>query len=297
MLTTKFRRIPFAVLLTAISGLAAVADQPAKLLKVGVANSFVIDQPKGFAEIAIDDFKAGMKKLTGLAGELSTKDDALQVAEKLDAKKLDIGIFHAHELAWVRKKHPDLETILIAAGKHESEKVFLIVNQKSPAKSFADLRGKSLDLPIGSKEYARLFLVKRCTENKAKGLADFFSSMAKSATRNDALDQVARGKADATVIDDLSLDFYKEIKAAVFNNNLRIIAESEPFPPVAIVVKKGGLDPASVKQFRDGLLKADKNREGRNLMKSWSIKNFEPAPKEYDKKLAEIAKAYPPPMR
>jgi ABC-type phosphate/phosphonate transport system substrate-binding protein len=284
---------PLATLL----GLAANADQPGKTLQIGIAKSFLTDQPKAFAEIATDEFKDGMKSITGFDGDLATKLDAFEVAEKLDAKKLDLGVFHAHELAWVQKKYPDLEPILIAAGKHKAEQICIIVNQKSAAKTFADFRGKGLDLPLGSKEYARLFLAKLAAANKAKGIDDFFGSIVKSASRNEALDQVARGKADAMVIDQISLEFYRELKPAVFDNNLRILEKSEDFPPVAIVVKKGGLDPASVKQFRDGLLKADKNREGRNLMKSWSIKNFEPLPKDYDQKLAEIVKAYPPPMR
>jgi ABC-type phosphate/phosphonate transport system substrate-binding protein len=297
MIANDFKLIPLALLLATPFGLAADADQPAKTLRIAIAKSFLTDQPKAFAEIATDEFKTGMKKITGFDGDFATKLDAFEVAQKLDAKKLDLGIFHAHELAWVQKKYPDLQPILIAAGKHKAERVLLIVNQKSAAKSFADLRGKSLDLPLGSKEYARLFVAKLAAANKAKDPDDFFGSIAKSASRNEALDQVARGKADATVIDQTSLDFYKEIKPAVFDKNLRILEQSEDFPPVAIVVKKGGLGPASVKQFRDGLLKADKNVEGRELMKSWNVQAFEAVSKDYEQRLTEIAKTYPPPTR
>ena len=79
--------------------------------------------------------------------------------------------------------------ILIAVGKRNAERVCLIVNQKSPAKTFADLRGKALDLPLGSKEYARLFLARLSAANQAKSPEAFFGSIAKSQSRNDALDQ------------------------------------------------------------------------------------------------------------
>jgi ABC-type phosphate/phosphonate transport system substrate-binding protein len=285
------------VVFVLILAVAAEAAEPAKSLQIGVAKSFLTDQPTAFGQIATDEFKGGMKKITGFAGDITSKHDAFELAEKLDAKKVDVGIFHAHELAWVQKKYPDLEPILIAAGTQKAERVFVIVNQKSAAKTFADLRGKTLDLPTGSKEYARIFLANRCAVNKVKTADDFFGSIAKSASRNEALDQVARGKVEVTVVDQTNLDFYKDIKPAVFDNNLRILAQSEDFPPVAIVVKKGGLDPASVKQFRDGLLKADTNAEGRELMKSWNIQAFEAVPKDYAQKLAEILKAYPPPTR
>jgi ABC-type phosphate/phosphonate transport system substrate-binding protein len=285
------------VVFVLILAVAADAAQPARTLHISIARSFLTDQPKAFAEIATDEFKGGMKKITGFDGDITTKHDPFEIAEKLDAKKLDVGIFHAHELAWVQMKFPDLEPILIAAGKHKAERVYVIVNQKSPAKTFADLRGKSLDLPLGSKEYARIFLTSRYAVNKAKTADAFFGSIAKSVSRNEALDQVARGKAEATVVDQTNLDFYKDIKPAVFDNNLRILEQSEDFPPVAIVVKKGRLDPASVKLFRDGLLKADKNADGRELMKSWNIQAFEAVPNDYAKKLEEILKAYPQPTR
>lgn len=273
---------------------AEALNQP-KALQIGMVKSFLTDQPKAFAEIASDEFKDVMKTTTGLNGDLVSKYDSFEVAEKLNNKQLDIGIFHAHELAWVRKKYPDLQPMLIAADKDHVERAYLIVNQKCQAKTFADLRGKKLDLPTGTKEHCRAFLAKLCAGSEPKGPAAFFGSIAKSASRFDALDQVARDKAQATVVDLSSLEFYKALKPAVFNNNLRVLEQSDDFPPVAIVVKNGALDPATFKQFRDGLLKAHTNPDGVLLMKSWNIQAFEPVPKAYDKSLTDILKAYPAP--
>ena len=69
--------------------------------------------------------------------------------------------------------------------------------------------------------------------------------------------------------------------------------QSEEFPPSVIVFKTGAVDPVTLKQFRDGMLKADTTELGRDMMKEWNIKAFEPTPKDYAKSLAEVLKAYP----
>ena len=110
-----------------------------------------------------------------------------------------------------------------------------------------------------------------------------------------ALDEVARGKAQATIVDTGSLEFYKEVKAAVFAKNLRILQQSDVFPPAVIVIKKGAIDEATVKRFRDGLLKAHTNPAGRDLMKSWNMDAFELIPADYAASLEAVLKKYPSP--
>src|SRR5437899_2908601 len=123
---------------------AQIAKQ-AKPLQIGMAKSFVTEQPKSVIEIATDDFEVVMKKATGLDGHLVSKFDAAEVAAKLDSKQLDFGILHAHEFAWVHRKYPQLQLLLIAADKHHVERAYLIVHKNSPVKTLADLRGKKLD--------------------------------------------------------------------------------------------------------------------------------------------------------
>jgi ABC-type phosphate/phosphonate transport system substrate-binding protein len=271
---------------------AAIAQQVQ--IQIGLAKTFLSEQPKGIAEIAADDFKGVVKKTTGLDGAISSKLGAFEIAEKLDGKQLDFGIFHAHEFAWVQKKYPRLVPLLIATDKYRVEKAYVIVHKNSSAKTFADLRGKKLDLPVGTKEHCRVFLDQICTDKDTKGPATFFGAIEKSATKKDALDNVAREKVDATVIDRNGLEFYKEIRGPVFEKNLRILAESADFPPAVVAYKPGTLEQKTVDQFRDGLLKAHTVPEGRDMMKSWHIQEFQPIPKDYAKSLADVMKAYPP---
>lgn len=284
-----------AVLLVVLSLAGVNASHQTKPIQIGMAKSFVAERPKSQVDIATDEFKDVMKKTTGLDGELTSKFGAFDVADKLKNKQLDLGIFHAHELAWVQKKHPELQPLLIAAGKHRGERAYLIVHKTNSAKSIAELRGKKLDLSNDVAEHGRLYVEKLCAESAKLAPALFFGSITKSPSQSDALDAVARGNADATVVDTARLEFYKEIKGPVFAKNLRILQESETFPPAVIVSLKGGLDEATVKQFREGLLKAHTTAAGRDMMKTWNIEAFEPIPDDYANRLAELLKAYPVP--
>jgi ABC-type phosphate/phosphonate transport system substrate-binding protein len=282
-------------LLGALWLIGADASAQPKTIRLAMARTFIEDKPKSYIEIATNDFKEVLKKTSGLDGSFHIKDAAFEIANKLDKKELDIGILHAHEYAWVQPKHPELQPLLIAGNKRLAERAHIVIHQKSAAKSFADLAGKKLDLPKGAGEPSRLYVAKLCAEHAKKKPGEFFESIMKSQTQGDALDELARGKSDVAVVDSFALEFYKDVKGPVFEKHLRVMQESEAFPPAVLVSRKGGLDEATLKQFRDGLLKAHTDSLGRDMMKAWNMDAFEPIPADYDKKLAEISKAYPAP--
>ena len=197
----------------------------------------------------------------------------------------------------MQKKLPDLRPLVIAADNHHVERAYVVVHKNSPAKTLADLKGKKLDIPVGTKAHCRVYLEKHCPTDKAsKGLAAFFWSIEKSATPMDALDDVACDKVQATVVDTVALEFYKEVKGPVFTKHLRILQQSEPFPPAVIVYKQGTLDETTLNEFRDGMLKAHSTDKGRAMMKRWNMDAFEPIPKDYAKSLANLLKRYPAPV-
>ena len=106
-----------AGLLVSLLLVGANAAGQTKPLQIGMAKSFVTEQPKSVVDIAADDFKDLLKKATGFDGQLLAKFAAADIAEKLDAKQVDFAILHAHEFAWVQKKYPQLQPLLIAAQK------------------------------------------------------------------------------------------------------------------------------------------------------------------------------------
>jgi len=285
---------PIACLILAFASAGHVQAQE-KTIRLGMAKTFVAERPKGFIDIATGEFKDVLKKTTGLNGNLDSKNDAIEVADKLAKKQVDFGIFHAHEFAWAQKKHPGLEALLLAPGKYRLERAYLIVHKTDAAKGIGDLAGKKLDVAEGTSEPCRLFLNKLCQDQAKKAPMAFFAAVAKSESPKDALDEVARGNVQATVVDRTVLEFYREVRGPVFDKNLRILAESPSFPPAVIAWQKGGVDDATLSQFRDGLLKAHTIADGRDMMKTWNIEMFETPAKEYTGQLTELLKAFPSP--
>jgi ABC-type phosphate/phosphonate transport system substrate-binding protein len=275
---------------------SAIADPPAEPIQVGMAKTFFVDIPKILVDIAVAPFPELMKTTTGLEGQLNTKFDAFELAQKLNDGNLQLGVFHGHEFAWVQKKYPQLKPLLVAVNKYNEVRVFTVVHKDSPAQKIADLRGKKLDLPFATKQHCRVYMEKHCQDNDCNKPAAFFSTIAQSASAIDSMDEVCRGKAEATIVDTIGLEFYKDVKGPCFEKNLRILQQSEPFPSAVIVCKQGVLPEATINQFRDGLISAHKTAEGKDMMSMWKIKAFEPIPDSYAESLSQVLKAYPLPQ-
>ena len=273
------------------------ADPPAEgaPIRLGMAKTFFNDVPGILVYFATEPFGKLMKQTTGLNGKLSTTDEAFTIAQKLYDNKLDLGVFHGHELAWVQTKFPKLTPLMVVANRQHDVRAFVIVKQDSPAKTIADLRGKNIDVPLATKQFCRVFLDKHCTDNAQGDVKAFFASVKKSSTPMEALDDLCRDKSDAVLVDSIGLAFYRDVKKYVFEKNLRVFQQSEEFPQAVIAYRQGGLDQATLDAFHDGLLKAHENPTGRDMMKMWSIEAFETVPTTYSHSLAETLKAYPMP--
>jgi hypothetical protein len=72
---------------------------------------------------------------------------------------------------------------------------------------------------------------------------------------------------------------------------------SEPFPCAVIAYCPGTLSEETLERFRAGLLAAKSSRHGRQMMQLCRITSFEEVPADFDRMLAAIAKAYPPPAK
>ena len=100
------------------------------------------------------------------------------------------------------------------------------------------------------------------------------------------------GEAHAAVVDNSALDHYKDIKPGCFAR-LRVVEESEAFPPGVIAYREGGLDEATRNRLRTGLMNASKSVRGREAMALFGVTDFEAVPADFGERLASIRKAYP----
>jgi len=290
MLASLLVALGFAVSLPSIHAQPATAP-----INVGMAKTFFNDLPKAMIEIAVGPFGDLMKTTTGFEGKLTTDDAYADVAQKLYDGKLQMGVFHGHEFAWIQKKFPKLTPFMIATNKQHDVSAYVVVHKDSTAKTIADLRGKKFDLPFGTREHCRAFLRQNCKDNAQNDLNAFFGKVINSQSSIDGLDDVCRAKCDAIIIDTIALNFYKDIKGPFFEKNLRILAEHKRFPSPVIVYCQGGMDSATVAKISDGMTAAHQNPKCKEMLDLWQIDAFAPIPATYTAELATTLKAFPLP--
>jgi ABC-type phosphate/phosphonate transport system substrate-binding protein len=264
-------------------------------INIGLVKQFFNDLDDTLVEIATQPFGLLMKQTTGYEGKLSHQDDAFAVAKKLDKGQLQVGVFHGHEFAWLQKVYPKFRPLMVAVNQHNDVRAFILVNKNSTATSLKDLRGKNIDLPFTTKEHCCLYLNKACSDNAQQGAKTFFKSIGKSKSSIAAIDDVARGKLDAVLVDTITLEFYKSEKGPTFKNFIRVLAESHSFPAPVIVYKEGSLKQETISKFQAGLADAHKLEDGKDILTMWQIDRFQPVPDNYSKSLDDVRRLYPLP--
>src|SRR5262249_55092506 len=136
------------------------------------------------------------------------------------------------------------------------------------------------------------FLEKQRAQDTGGGT---FGSTEKVETVHDAIHQVIDGDADVTVADSASWNYFQKIYPGR-SQNIRVLAESETFPPTVLVYKKGTLDETTLKAIRDGLLSATDNPKAVRIMNLIRIERFDSIPDNYVEALKACLKTYPTPL-
>src|SRR5262249_16207139 len=130
------------------------------------------------------------------------------LALQLKGQTVHLGVFHGFEFAWARKTNPDLKPLMIAIAGKRATRAILVVPHGSPMAKTEDLQGKTLALPLLVREHCRLFVERRCIPDGSP-MGKWFGRVTTPKTSECALDDVADGYAQATVVDDVELTAYR----------------------------------------------------------------------------------------
>jgi ABC-type phosphate/phosphonate transport system substrate-binding protein len=272
---------------------AGVQAQDSNVYNVGSVKSLFRDVAEDKTDELTMQFEKLMVKHTGLKGKVFTSADAFDLAVQLDKGKIDLGLLHGFEFAWVQDKYPKLKPLMIAVNQKPYFTVHLVVAAKGKIAEFKDLKDKEISLPMRSREHCHLYLERQC--QKAGSTPEkFFSKINRPESIEDGLDDVIRGKVAAAIVDDLSLDSYFIVKEGT-KPFLKTIDKTLPFPANVVIFRQGGLSQDILVTFRKGMLKANKDAESRGLLSLWKLTGFEPLPKNFQQALDNIRKAYPAP--
>jgi ABC-type phosphate/phosphonate transport system substrate-binding protein len=277
----------------ALSGKAADAP-PAGPVQIGMVQTLFNDIPQTLVNICSAPFGALLKDQTGVDGNLTIAGDGLTVGKLLHENKYQLGIFQGIEFAWAQHKYPDLKPLMIAVSYHPILHANLVVREDNPATGFAGLVGKDLALPKRSKMHITLFLNKGCCGCGQADPCKLFHEVSRPESLTDALDNVLLGTIHATVVDDLGLEHYNDLKPGCFKK-LKVIAKSENFPTGVIAYRENGLSKETLAKFHQGMINAKNDVKAREMMALFQLTGFEEIPANFSELLAGVIRAYPPP--
>jgi ABC-type phosphate/phosphonate transport system substrate-binding protein len=265
-------------------------DRP-ETIRIGIVGSFYRDQPEENVKTTVTSLKDLMLAQTGFKGDPIKVDHLEQLANKVAKDEMQLGVFHGHEFAWIRKKHPELKPLLTVVNQISYQRCYLFVRSADAASSFRELKGKSLAIARHSPEPCHLFLERQCMQ--AEGKPDqFFSKITHPDHVEEAMDDVVDAKVDATVVDEMALTSYQRRKPGRIAK-LKELLKSPQFPAAVVIYRPGWWQEPDLKSIRDALLNAHQNPEGRQLLIMWKLTGFQEVPENYEESLASINKAYP----
>ncbi len=270
---------------------SAAEDSPDKPIQIGIVNSLFRDTPASLIGILSRPLKTLMEAQTGVSGDLVLSGDAIALAEKLKANKVQLGVFHGFEFGWARQHCPELKPLVIAVAQHRLQHAHLVVLKDGGVNACGDLKGKTIGLPAVSREHLHLYLERRCPA-LGSDPQKFFARVHRPSDPEEALDDLITGRSEAAIVDRLALDSYQRSKPELAAK-LRVLQQSEAFPASVIAYYPGSLDEAMLKRFREGMINATQSQRSKDLLKLCRITSFEDIPPEYEQLLVEIIKAYP----
>jgi ABC-type phosphate/phosphonate transport system substrate-binding protein len=292
MMTTREFYQPMLLAVMTLMSLMPVDPPAVGVLRIGLTQSMLPPEEEKKFDVMATNFKEVILAQTGLKGDPVAATSAENLRQQLAEGMIQLGAFQGFEFAWLKHKHPDLEALLLASPTADALYEVIVVAKDSPAKTMADCRGMKLALAKSAREDTRHFLAHRCLQ-LGSNMKEMFPEPNSTKSAEEALDNVVDGVAKVAAVDRnvwKMLERRKPGRAA----KLQVIETSEPFVPPVLAYCKGKLDAAVVQKLRDGMTTAHTTPKGNHFMSQLKIVKFEAVPADFDKRLAESMKAYPP---
>ncbi|VTS00992.1 phosphate/phosphite/phosphonate ABC transporter substrate-binding protein [Tuwongella immobilis] len=269
------------------------SKEAANQLRIGIMENMFRDLPRSLVFGVSKPFEQLLTAHTGMNGSMNLYAEADEMARKIRAGELELGVFHGYEFAWMKQKHPELEPLVVAVPMYRKSYACIVVGENSNVTCMADLAGKSVAMPNGVKEFARLYFDRGCNCETGKIK---FDKVTNPLSTEDALDDVVDGIVDACVVDATALQSFANRKSGRYKR-LKIACESIHFPMTVIACKKGSLSDTLVTRIKAGLTSAQSTAQGRTMMGLWKLAGFEAIPGDFEAQLQRTLKQYPAPAK
>ncbi len=266
----------------------SAGDQP---LRIGMVQGMFRDVQPIMVQAIARPFRTLMERQTGLTGDVEILTDATLMAKKMKEQKLDLGVFHGFEYAWVKTQYPDLVPVSVAMPQGGIVQAVVIVHTDSKAKKLDDLDGEAILIPRGTKAHCLIYL-----DKLRAGLPKTAARTVPKTglTPEEALNAVALGEYPAALMDAAAFTAYQNLQPGAAKR-LKPLVRSEKFPPGVLLTRKGALPDATLTRLREGLNSAHKTAQYKPLMMMWNLQGFENPPTDYDQQLEKCVQLYPMP--
>jgi ABC-type phosphate/phosphonate transport system substrate-binding protein len=266
------------------------AEEPISELRIGLPQPMFKDVPKAMVNAAARPFQNMIQEKAGVKGSVEVVPDYKILAQKISAGKLDIGIFHGFEYAWI-KDTPGLIPLVATVPNCGKVQACLVVHKDSKVMEPKELKGACIVVPASSKAHCYMYL-EHLREKLPAG--DCCPAKPAGLTPQEALVEVANDRADAALVDISSLIVLEKEAPASFGL-LRVLTKSEVLPSAVVVYRKGALDDKMVARVRTGLIDCVNTGPGRLFAMFWQLKGFEDVSPAYHAHVARSLVAYPAP--
>ena len=276
--------------------LTSLRSEEAKALEVrlGATRTLLRGGDPTAAEAALKIIASIFYAQTGVRVHCVTTADGPALAKEMEAGNLTLGLLPGIELAWQGKRNATLQPMLLTCNEKTALRSFLIVRAEDPATSIAGLKDKRLSFPKMSFNHSFLFLDKAIREAQGNP-AKFFAACQVADNPDLALEALLEGEADATVVDEVALEVYRDRKPGRAKR-LRVLMESCKFPCAVLVCKADEAKSEAVKRIQQGLSTAHERQAGRQMLSLMRLSSFMPVTQEYEQLLKDVLKDYPEPF-
>lgn len=297
----------------------------APILKIGISTKFlpqytstlsgadlldprkVIKEAKyaqNLLQLYLDPFSEWLDKDAKLTNVIKI-DTATQLVKDLKDGSLNLLLMHGFEYVEAKKTDPEIswKPLAILAKEVERDdidkqnfdlKALLITNKSQGVKKFSELRGTTerptiLAVVEGDNAWYKDIFLRDLLDKEERGIPreKYFSSVLRSPSSDDALDDIVDKRANAALITESarrSFDRRKPVHAA----KLDILAE-KTFPPIVLLTKDRVLDKDTLTKLENALIndceptESDKtwgykrSQLGRSTMLFWRNQCFLPS--------------------
>jgi ABC-type phosphate/phosphonate transport system substrate-binding protein len=248
--------------------------------------------PENLVRASLRPFALVAEAQTGLQVELTPESTGMDLAKSLKSGELDLGIFQGIEFAWARARDLNLQPLMVATYGSPELGACLIVRSDSKLKSVQSLTGGSLALPIDSRLHCHLYLKRLVAQVGGSDVKRFFKVVGMPANAEEALDNVVERSGQAALVDKVAWACYQRLKPTRATE-LKVLSESESFPASVVVFREGRVPSETLQRLQRGMLAADKQALGRQLLTLWKLTGFLDVPRNYLPLTESIIRLYP----